>query len=214
MKQLIFGLVWVLGFGLLVFAQSQTTCPQIEVSGGGHLRAGEPMTFSVNFSRAAENQKLEYRWTITNGTIVDGLTFPTVTVDTTGLGETNITATVEVKGLHENCSNVASETGSVYVSGDPLLFDEFGKISRTEIKARLRNLTIELNDRLGSQAYIINYGTDKEIALCEKRIRDAISLFKFDASRITLVRGGANPNGAGVFTKIWIVPPGADNPQP
>jgi len=31
---------------------------------------------------------------------------------------------------------------------------------------------------------------------------------------VTVVRGGANPQGAGVWTKVWIVPPGADNPNP
>ena len=70
-----------------------------------------------------------------------------------------------------------------------------------------------LGSEPNSQGYIINYGTDKEIAAREKQITKAINFRKYDSSRVTVVNGGANPNGAGVNTKVFVVPPGAANPQ-
>jgi len=116
--------------------------------------------------------------------------------------------------LCDTCQKTSSETGSIAEKPRPRLFDEFGKLPDDEVKARIQNLYIELGNNPGAQGYIINYGTDKEITARERQIRKAIDFLKQDPSRITLVRGGANPNGAGVWTKVWIVPPGADNPTP
>ena len=97
----------------------------------------------------------------------------------------------------------------------PRLFDTFGPLPDDEVKARIQNLYVELGNNPQAQGYIINYGTDKEIANRERQIRKAITFLKLDPSRVTLVRGGANPSGeTGVFTRVWIVPPGADNPTP
>jgi hypothetical protein len=129
---------------------------------------------------------------------------------------TNITAEVKIKGLYDNCLNTASETGSVdqgiACSGRPL--DEFGKLPTNEVKARIQNLYVELGNNPSAQGYIINYGTDEEMANREKQIQKAIRFLELDANRVTVVRGGENPMGTGVWTKAWIVPPGAEFPQP
>lgn len=59
--------------------------------------------------------------------------------------------------------------------------------------------------------YIINYGSDKEIARREKLIVNSPVRLPHHRSRITLVRGGV---GKGPNTVIWKVPYGADNPVP
>jgi hypothetical protein len=61
------------------------------------------------------------------------------------------------------------------------------------------------------QLYIINYGSDRQIARREKWITDSISFREFDRARITLVRGGRGEHHKSV---VWKVPPGADNPKP
>ena len=113
----------------------------------------------------------------------------------------------------ERCDRTRSETGSVDKKKEPYLFDQFGKLPDDEVKARIQNLYVELGANPNSQGYIINYGTDREVAAREKQIQKAINFLNLDGSRVTVVRGGANPNGAGVWTKVWIVPPGADNPS-
>lgn len=195
---------------------SPCECPTtFDVSGGGVVPAGTPMNFTANVSGGTATN-ITYNWTVSAGTIESGQGTPSITVNTSGLSDgTNITATVELGGdLCDTCTRTNSETGSIAVRPQPRLFDEFGKLPDDEVKARIQNLYVELGNNPGSQGYIINYGTDREITARERQIRKAIDFLKLDPSRVTLVRGGANPNGAGVWTKVWIVPPGADNPQP
>lgn len=216
MKQIIFITILTLVFSVSAFAQNAlSNCAKIEVSGGGVIQTGEPMTFTANVTGLTKNSTLEYEWTVSNGTITSGQGTPSITIDTTGLSDTNITAEVKIKGLFDNCANTASETGSVtVVCRLPRTFDEFGKLSNNEVTARIKNLSIELENSPNLQGYIIIYGTDKEIANREKQIQKAINFFKLDANRITTVRGGENSNETGVYTKILIVPLGADFPQP
>jgi hypothetical protein len=195
--------------------ESPCVCPTLDVTGGGVVQPGESMSFTANVSGGTATD-ITYNWSVSNGTIASGQGTPSITVDTTGLSDTNITATVEIGGVGfcETCQRSDSETGSVAKKIGPRLFDEFGKLPDDEVKARIQNLYVELGNNPGAQGYIINYGTDREIANRERQIRKAIDFLRLDASRVTLVRGGANPNGAGVYTKVWIVPPGADNPTP
>ncbi|MBS1795070.1 MAG: hypothetical protein JSS81_14520 [Acidobacteria bacterium] len=215
MKRFLFTIISALILSLSSFAQTEKPpCPTISVSGGGIVRPGEPMTFTASLNGNTTNPNPEYYWTISRGRIQSGQGTPTITVDTTGTDPNGITATVEVKGLPASCVNTASEL----YGGDPrpesVLIDEFGKASNGAARRRIRQFYLRLNDEPSARGYIINYGTDREIALREKQIIKAIALYGYDSPRITMVRGGRNPNGAGVWTKFWIVPPGAENPQP
>ncbi len=70
----------------------------------------------------------------------------------------------------------------------------------------------ELSNSPSAQGYIINYGTDKEIAKREKDIRAAIKFRKFDASRVTFLRGG--DKGTGIRSVLYVVQPGIPAPTP
>jgi hypothetical protein len=215
MKQIIFAVGLILVFSFSVFAQNENlVCPKIEVVGGGVINPGEPMNFSVKVGDEAKDLNLEYQWTASEGKIIEGQGTSSIKIDITGLANVNVTATIEIKGFPENCRNVSSETGSVVICYRSRLFDEYEKLPAGKIKAKVNELFVLLGSEPNYQGYIINYGTDKEITVLEKQIRDAITFLKYDANRVTVIRGGSNPNGEGVFTKVWIVPPGADNPQP
>jgi len=216
MKQIIFTTILALVFSTSAFAQNTNSlCAKIEVIGGNMVNAGEPMSFSAKVTGTTKNSTLEYEWKVSSGIISSGQGTSSIMVDTTGLAGTNITAEVKIKGLYDNCANTASEVSSVdrgLVCDRP--FDEYGKLPINEVKARIQNLYVELGNSLNYQGYIINYGTDEEIANREKQIQKAINFLKFDANRLTIVRGGENPYEAGVLTRAWIVPPGAKFPQP
>lgn len=62
-----------------------------------------------------------------------------------------------------------------------------------------------------ARGVIINYGTDMEVAKREFEIRRAISSRKYDVSRVKFVRGGTAP---GIKTRFFIVPAGAQEPNP
>lgn len=86
---------------------------------------------------------------------------------------------------------------------------EFGSATKTQVDRFVRSYFRELSNVPNNQGYIVNYGSDKEIARREKWIIDAMSFRHVDRSRITLVRGGPKrPPG----TVMWLLPSGAKNP--
>ena len=88
-------------------------------------------------------------------------------------------------------------------------YDEFETATNGYVKARMDFYFVELNNNPMTQGYIFNFGTDKEIAVRERQIRNSIAFLKFDALRLTLVRGGFRGI---VQTQLWLVPPGAETP--
>jgi len=90
-------------------------------------------------------------------------------------------------------------------------YSEFETATNGYVKMIMDGFYVELSNNPSAQGYIINYGTDKEIAVREKQFRNAIYFRKFDATRITLVRGGFRKK---IKSELWVVPSGAENPQP
>lgn len=90
-------------------------------------------------------------------------------------------------------------------------YSEFETATNGYVKMIMDGFYVELSNNPASQGYIINYGTDNEIAVREKQFRNAIFFRKFDAARITLVRGGFWKTSK---SELWVVPSGAENPQP
>jgi len=189
-------------------------CPSLSVSGpAGVTNPGDSMTFTATVS-GGTSQVTTYNWTVSAGTITSGQGTPSITVATdSSMAGGNVTATVNI-GLDTDCGCVknASETAPVAPKPVAVLVDEFGKLPNDEIRSRLDAFFTELSNNPNNQGYIINYGTDKEIAARERLITNHIAFRNFDRSRITLVRGG--DTGEGPKTKLWRIPPGADNPAP
>ena len=91
---------------------------------------------------------------------------------------------------------------------EPVKFFEYGKISDKLLKEKL----VEFGKKLepNSIGFIINYGTDKEIAQREQQIQRTLdSRCDFDCPRITIVSGGTCQT---LKTEVWIVSPDAGNP--
>ncbi len=82
-----------------------------------------------------------------------------------------------------------------------------------DIRGRLDAFFADLSNNPNSQGYIILYGSDRDMNTREKLVINHINFRNFDRSRITIVRGGMHDSG-GVYTKLYRVPPGADNPTP
>lgn len=91
------------------------------------------------------------------------------------------------------------------------IFAELEKANNTEVKVQFLKFDEILYKQFDAQGFIINYGTDKEIAKREKQLRDSIRFRRYDASRITFVRGGKIDRLKTIF---WIVPAGVESPKP
>jgi hypothetical protein len=190
-------------------------CPSISVNGpAGITDAGGIMTFTANVSGGSQDT-ITYNWTVSEGSIESGQGTPSITVRAPGNeAGGNITATVEIGGPDPSCKcpTTGSATGPYQGKPKPTVVDEFGKATDDDVKARVDNFYTQLNANPNSQGFIINYGTPAEIKKRRAQIVKAINFRKYDPSRVTFVDGP--DNGTGINTKFYLVPPGADNPQP
>lgn len=195
--------------------QECPSCPSISVTGpAGVTPPGQSMTFTANISGG---EGLSINWTVNRGTITAGQGTRSIVVQT-GMedADSTVTATVQLSGFDPNCAScpsTASESAPVAPNPEPILVDEFGKLSNDEIRAKLDIFFAELANNPTDMGYVINYGTSREIAARERLITNHITFRRFDRSRITMVSGGTSPTGE-VNTRLYRVPQGADNPNP
>ncbi len=191
-------------------------CWTIDVSGpAGITQPGDSMTFTANVTGGTATG-ITYNWSVDRGTITSGQGTPSITVSTTrDDANTTVTATVQVggTGVCPECPTSATETGGVAPAPEASLIDEFGRLPNDDIRGRLDSFFNELSNNPNNQGYIIIYGTEREMTARERLITNHINFRNFDRSRITIVRGGVHPDGT-VYTKLYRIPPGADNPTP
>jgi hypothetical protein len=186
-------------------------CPTISVRGPfGTTSPGDVMTFTASVSG-----DVTYSWSVSAGEIISGQGTPSIRVQTTpDMAGRNVTATVTIGGLDPNCNcaTTESETAGVATVPRPDLVDEFGRAVDDDIKARVDNFYIQLNNNPTAQGYIINYGTPAQIRARRAQIMRAINFRSYDQSRVVFVDG---PNtGMGVNTRFYLVPAGAEIPPP
>jgi hypothetical protein len=192
----------------------ECSCPTLSVTGpAGITDQGGLMTFTANVSGGTA-QTITYNWNVDAGTIESGQGTPSISVMAPSDGTTNVEATVTITlDVDCDCPKSASANGPVTAPTEAILVDEFGPLSNDDIRVRLDNFFTELSNNPNNQGYIINYGTDRQIAARERLITNHIAFRGFDRSRITLVSGGASPDGE-QRTKLYRIPPGAENPAP
>lgn len=210
-------LYFVLFLAFTISGQTNQTssCPTVDVSGGGIPLPGEPMTFTVNVENY-DSSKLSFKWTTSNGDIIEGQGTQSIKVSE-GYNDENTTVTVEIEGLPEGCSKTDSETASPICYRPPTLFDEFSiPVSRIE-KTRLDNLLNELGNNPNAKAFIIEYfkpNTPKKIIAQKiQKITDYfVNIKRLEKEKFTILT--ADSEYEQNRTKFWIVPPGARVPEP
>jgi hypothetical protein len=214
MCRLIVLLFLTIAMAQLAFAQVQTNCPTISViPPAGRVQPGEKFLFT-GMVEGDTPKNVAFQWEVSGGKIVEGQgTLKISALAEWSAGGATIAATLNVLGLPEGCPRSASDTGAVIIDPGPILIDEFGRLANDAIRTRLDKFFAELGNNPNNQGYIILYGTEKEMAARERLITNGINFRNFDRSRITIVRGGTHESGR-VYTKLYRVPPGADNPTP
>jgi len=190
-------------------------CPVVSVSCPSEVDAGAPATFTASVGDAGA-MNLTYNWSVSAGTISSGQGTSAITVDTTGVGGSTITATVELGGVDPACSRTASCTVSVKqpVIVTPSKFDEYGNIRFNDEKARLDNYAIALQNDPGAQGYIIAYGgrrgtAGEAQARADRAKNYLVNTRGIDAGRLVTVDGGYRED---LTVELWIVPTGATAP--
>ena len=136
------------------------------------------MIFTVNLGNINE-EKANYKWSVDRGTIVEGQNTPVIKVDTTGLDDTIINATIEIEGLPNNCARTASKTGVIAGCKLPITLDTYENLSLNDEKARLQPLISELQSKPDMIAFfIISFTKTDKLELAKSRARRITDYFK------------------------------------
>ena len=83
-------------------------CPTVYVSCPDNFEFDKPMTFTAPVSGVEQSVKLNYRWEVSAGKIIEGQGTSSIKVMMTNQDGTAITTTVEVEGFPSSCANKAS----------------------------------------------------------------------------------------------------------
>src|SRR6185503_14564631 len=203
---------------------TKNPCPYpVNVSAPVSVNDGDLITFTSDVSYGG-SAPLSYTWTVTpaDARIVSGAGTATITVDSTGLGSQQVTATLVVDDGSGDamCRQHAQAATSVVPKKPPEIeckpFDQFPSVAFDDDKARFDNLAIELQNAPDSQAYIIIYaGRTSRVGQADalgKRTMDYLTNQRgVDARRVTIINGGYRDTD---FIEIWVCPPGAKTPEP
>lgn len=195
----------------------------LNLSAPSSVPEGEIITYTADVSHNGTSA-LNYAWTISpaNAKVLSGSGTPTITVDSTGLGNQRITATLVVDDGSGDamCRQVAQ--ASTFIPAPPPRenpareFDVCCNCTFDDQKARLDNLAVELQNDPSTTAYIITYAGRGSRAgeanrLGARSLEYLAGQRGIDKSRIVVLNGGYREQNC---VELWIVPRGATPPQP
>jgi hypothetical protein len=199
-------------------------CPfPVNLSAPASVNDGEVITYTSDVTYTGTST-LNYTWTVSPATarILSGDGTPTITVDSTGLANQSITATLVVDDGSGDAACRQSSQASTLITPAPARenparqFDVCCNCSYDDQKARLDNLAVELQNDPSAAAYIIAYGgrTSRvgEANRLGARARDYLVTQRgINTGQIIVVNGGFREEDC---VELWIVPSGATPPQP
>lgn len=188
------------------------TCGKLSLSGPLDIvQAGNTATLNANISNPS-NAALSYSWTVSAGRIVGGQNTPNLVVDTKGVGNQNVTATLNVGGLGAMCPGTESVGFTVANKPEAAMFDRFVFTNMDDAKARLDTFAIQLQQSPDAQAYLAVYGTCEGEGMKQAvKQRDYLAQMRgVDVNRVQIVDAGCRPS---TQVELWIIPNGASAPN-
>ena len=199
---------------LWLMPQETQICPKITITGpAAVVQPDEPFAFTINIQYGEEtNIAPKIVWTVRRGKILGGQGTTTLVVSQNSEEiSLSAVATAKISNLPNGCADVkVSET---FICSDcygnkPIFVDGFSNVTEAELKEKIIEFAVKVDEKPGSTGYIINYGSAKNIAKRERAIRDLIGKERlFHYGRLVLVSGGVEKE---IRTRFWIVPVGAD----
>jgi len=164
-------------------------CPSIGVIGpAGVTNPGDEMRFSVDVGSVGP--RLQFVWTINEGTIVSGQGTQAITIATKiAMAGSSVIATVRVEGLPTGCEKIYSETAPIApIAGCGSPSDEWGKLKPNDQRLRLDNVFAELRNNPTNIGFLMLNITQKErLDSGNERIQFILkhaAFIKFDSSRL------------------------------
>ena len=204
-------------------AIAASPCPYpVNVTAPAQVNDGDIVTFTADVAYQGPSA-LNYTWTVSPpaARILSGVGTPTITVDSSGLGNKRVTAILVVDDGSGDRSCRQTAQAATGIAGLPTItpakrFDEFPSIAHDDDKARLDNLAIELQNNPGATGYVIAYAGRNsragEADRMTKRASDYLTTNRgISRDRLVFVNGGRRESNS---FELWIVPQGAEPPRP
>lgn len=204
-------------------AIAASPCPYpVNVTAPAQVADGDIVTFTADVGYQGQSA-LNYTWTVSPpaARILSGVGTPTITVDSSGLGNKRVTAILVVDDGSGDRSCRQTAQAATGVSGLPTItpakrFDEFPSIAHDDDKARFDNLAIELQNNPGATGYVIAYAGRNsragEADRMTKRAADYLSTMRgISRDRLVTINGGYRESNS---FELWLVPQGAEAPRP
>src|ERR1044072_730576 len=204
-------------------AIAASPCPYpVNVTAPAQVTDGDIVTFTADVGYQGPSA-LNYTWTVSPpaARILSGVGTPTITVDSSGLGNKRVTAILVVDDGSGDRSCRQTAQAATGVSGLPTItpikrFDEFPSIAHDDDKARFDNLAIEMQNNPGATGYIIAYAGRNsragEADRMTKRAGDYLTTTRgISRDRLVVINGGEREWNS---FELWLLPPGARPPPP
>jgi hypothetical protein len=198
-------------------------CPYpVNVTAPAQVGDGDIVTFTADVGYQGQSA-LNYTWTVSPpaARILSGAGTPTITVDSSGLGNKRVTAILVVDdgSGDRSCrqtAQAATAVGGLPQISTPRRFDEFPSVAHDDDKARFDNLAIELQNSPGSTGYVIAYaGRNSRAGEADRMTTRALNYLTttrgISRERLVVINGGYRD--ANSF-EMWLVPQGAAPPSP
>lgn len=198
-------------------------CPYpVNVTAPAQVADGDIVTFTADVGYQGQSA-LNYTWTVSPpaARILSGVGTPTITVDSSGLGNRRVTAILVVDDgsgdrACRQTAQAATGVGALPTITPPKRFDEFPSIAFDDDKARLDNLAIELQNSPGSIGYVVAYaGRGSRAGEADRMGRRAVDYLTaargIGRDRLVFINGGHRESNT---FELWVVPQGAEPPRP
>jgi len=208
---------------IVIPAVPVSPCPYpVNVTAPAQVNDGDIVTFTADVGYQGQSA-LNYTWTVSPpaARILSGVGTPTITVDSSGLGNRRLTAILVVDdgSGDRSCrqtAQAATGVGSLPNITPPKRFDEFPSVAFDDDKARLDNLAIELQNSPNSTGYLIAYaGRGSRAGEADRMGRRAVEYLTtargISRERLVFINGGHRESNS---FELWVVPQGAEAPRP
>ncbi|MFZ1700179.1 MAG: Ig-like domain-containing protein [Pyrinomonadaceae bacterium] len=196
----------LLVLGGAAFAQ----CPAVSVTGEpGNLRVGERIRFVGRVDSQTPIPDLKHSWSVNNGRIVKGEDSLEIDVSIDDYSK-NLTVTITVSGVPKGCPDRASETLGIDLRPAAIKLDEFvGPLDKIPA-TRFENIRQKIIDNPNAQIHVLLSGPYPESIKAKRAVLVREIAERSPDSRISFVDVLFKADRVAV----WLVPPGADLPNP
>jgi PEGA domain len=198
-------------------------CPYpVNVTAPAAVNDGDVVTFAADVAYQGPSA-LNYTWTVSppSARILSGAGTPTITVDSSGIGNKRVTAILVVDdgSGDRSCRQTAQAATAVNALpkiDTPKRFDEFPSLTHDDDKARLDTFAIELQNSPGATGYIIAYSGRRSRPgeadrMGQRAVEYLTTMRGITRSRLVFVNGGYRESNT---FELWLVPQGAEAPKP